>query len=312
MEQAPLQGDDSKWKVWSLGTVTEDKPFGVDIIQVSTTERLPMQSGPMGSQSNEYAEKVPTTDGIAGEQNLKTSKVVQAEWVPDGDNHLFTSPMVRKNEVVKIYKFADDEKYYWTTIFRSPQYRRTERFILAASNLSGGSEAIDMDSIYYIDVNTLDKNITIQTSLSDGEEFMYQFCLDPRSNSAWLADNVGNKVGIDSSENNVYMEDAIGAKFETRAGHPKITGVSGFLLTSPSNVIEGPTEFKDSVIVRKTLTSVGLLTLNSGMAMEAGNGGSGGKAVFDGEMIMNKPLTVNSTSTFQGYATFNGGHTPDD
>lgn len=300
----------SKWKIWSLGTVTEDKPFGIDIIRVTPIERLPLQSGPSSSIQNEYNQKIPDAAGNASQQMVKSTKVVEAEWTPDGDNHLFTSPMVRKGEVVKIYKYADTNKYYWTTIYRSPELRRTERIIWGAGNLSNPGGRLDLDSIYYLEFDTLNKVINIKTSLSDGEEYMYQLSLNPGTKQAFITDNIGNKFIIDSPSNNVILEDVSGGRFETRDGHPKITGTKGFLLTSPNNVIEGNTEFKDNVIIRKTLTSVGTLTLNSGMDMKAGNGGSGGSATFDGPLVLNRHLTVNASSTFTGYADFQGGHGP--
>lgn len=300
----------SKWKIWSLGTVVEDKPFGIDVIRVSPIERLPLQSGNPAFTQNEYNEKLPNAAGSAGQQVVKSTKVIEAEWTPDGDNHLFTSPMVRKGEVVKVYKFGDTNKYYWNTIYRSPDLRRTERIIWGAGNLSSPGGRLDLDSIYYLEFDTLNKVINIKTSLSDGEEFMYQLSLNPGTRQAFIVDNVGNKFIIDSPSNNVILEDVSGGRFETRDGHPKITGTKGFLLTSPNNVIEGNTEFKDNVIVRKTLTSVGVLTMNSGMNMSQGNGGSGGGATFNGPLTLNNPLTVNSSSVFTGYANFQGGHGP--
>lgn len=311
MEEAPIQGHDSKFKLWSLGVVVEDKPFETNKIRISPHERLPLQSGPVGSESEQYDEKVPTSDGVAAEQTVSTSNVIVAEWFANGDNHLFTSPMVRKNEIVQIYKYADKPDYYWTTLFSSPEFRRVERIIYGAGNLAGGTDPLSIDSIYYIEFDTLSKAINIKTSLSDGERFMYTFSLNPGQNQAYITDHIGNRVVIDSENNNVFMEDASGGMFETRDGHPKITGPKGILLTAPSIVVEGNTDFKDSVIVRKTLTSVGVLTMNSGMAMQAGNGGSGGQAVFDGDLRITKTLRVEGTSTFEGYVTMNGGHTGD-
>lgn len=309
MDQPVLQGDKSVWTLWSLGTVVEDAIEGSRVIKVNPNERLPLQEGQVGTNSEQYEGTAKTTDGVAGSQSVVASDVITATWLLNGDNHLWTVPMVRKNETVKIYKYSDKQEFFWTTMMSSPEFRKTERIVYGASNLSGEG-TVDIDDLYHIEFDTLTKELSIRTSLSDGEEFGYELSLNPREKKFWAKDHVGNIIELDSPTNNISLTDISGGKIETRDGHPKITGTKGILLTSPSNVIEGDTVFTDSVVVKKTFTSVGLLTMNSGMAMQPGNGGAGGEAIFDGNLRIKQTLTVDGTSTFNGYASFNAGHGP--
>lgn len=226
-------GDRSEFKLWGLGIVTQDKPFGIDNIAVTSLERIPDQVGSPIDGNETFSGSAGTTEGVSNSQELKGSKQWTAQWLPNGHDHLLTSPMVRKGETVKLYKYADKPEFYWTTIFREPSLRRIERFIIAASDLAGGLNPIDMSSIYYMDFDTLSKAITIKTAISDGEKFLYTFMIDAAGSRVRTHDNIGNTYVIDSESNNVYMEDAAGGKFETRDGHPRIYGPKGILLETP-------------------------------------------------------------------------------
>lgn len=305
MEQQELFSEQSLLRPYCLAIVTQDKPFGVNDIMFSPIERISQVNGPLDQAQENYSSSVESPLGGTNSQQVKGSQQTKATWIPNGDNHLFTSPMVRKNETVIIFKYADKDEFYWNTVFREPAIRRTERFIFAAGNLSGGTAPLDLDSIYFIDVNTIDKSITISTSLSDGEQYLYVFKFDPANKVAYINDNIGNIFAIDSEQKNVLLEDASGGKIETRDGHPRIFGPKGVLIETPAQfrvksgntLIEGPTVFKDTVDMKKTLA------LASGF--NAGyEGGSGSEATFNGNMKIIGGLTVS------GYAQFNGGHGP--
>lgn len=301
----------SLWRPWSIGIVTKDKPFGVDIISVTPIERMPEQSGDLANDEQVFEGAVGSPLGGKSTQSVKGSANIPAHWVPNGMDHLFTSPMVRANETVQLWKYADQDKVYWSTIFREPSIRRVERFILAAGNLSTPmSGSLDLDSIYSIDVDTVDKKLTIKTSLSDGETYSYQMQLNPAEDWAGLQDNVGRKVIIDSRSDNVFMEDAAGAIFESRAGHPRIYGPSGILLETPAQIhykagnhlFDGPTRFNDNVDMKKNLSVAAGFSSNYT--------GSGGKAQMKGGIDLEGDMLIEQGLTVRGYANFQGGHGP--
>lgn len=301
----------SLWRPWSIGIVTKDKPFGTDIISVTAIERMPEQIGDLANDSTVFEGAVTSPLGGTDAQSVTGSANVTAHWVPNGMDHLFTSPMVRANETVQLWKYADQPRVYWSTIFREPSIRRVERFILAAGNLSTPmSGSLDLDSIYSIDVDTVDKKITIKTSLSDGEKFSYQVQLNPGESWAGLQDNVGRKVILDSENDNVFMEDVAGAVIETRAGHPRIYGPNGILLETPAQIhykagnhlFDGNTRFNDSVDIKKNLAVAAGFTSNYT--------GSGGRAQMNGGIDLKGDMIIEQGLTVRGYANFPGGHGP--
>ena len=303
-------GSDSMWKLWCVGIVSRDKPFGTDKIMVSPLERIPDQVGNPTESTEEFSTRAGTSSGESASQDLKGSGEQEATWAPNGDNHLITSPMVRKGETVLLYKYSDDEEVFWTTLFREPSLRRIERFIFGAGDRNGGTEAIDMDSSYILDYNTLDKSITLRTAVSDGEKFLYTIIIDAKNSKIELFDNIGNKMVIDSQEHNVFMEDVTGGKIETRDGHPRIYGPKGIFLETPAQVhiqsgdtlVDGPTVFSDNVNMRKSLALAA--GLNAGY-----EGGSGAAATFNGNMDVTGSVTINGPLTATS-ANFPGGHGP--
>lgn len=313
MDNQEMFEDQSLWRCWAIAIVAADKPFGIDVISATVFERMPDIQGPISGGQETFRGAAPSVFGSAGIQEVTGGNTYQATWAPNGMDHLITSPMVRAGETVKLYKYADKQELYWTTLYREPGLRRIERFILAASNLSGGREVADMDSSYILDFNTLDKSITIQTSVSDGERYRYRVFIAPSEDRVVIEDNVGNKMELSSEDNNVYMEDASGGRVETRDGHPRIYGPKGILAETPeqfrvvagNNLIEGPTVFTDSVDMKSTLSVAGAYSLGYG-----GSGGSGNAGTFGGNVQLQGGMQIDQGLTVDGYANFPGGHGP--
>lgn len=266
--------DQSLWRPWCVGVVVEDKPFGTNSIRVSPLERMTDPVGEIKTFREKFEKPMPKATGGHDFHSVEGSKVYTADWVPNGDNHLFTSPMVYRNETVMLYRYADTTDVYWTTLFREPGLRKLERFIFAASDIKGKG-TMSLNNTYYIDFNTLDKWIEIRTNDSDGEEFNYRFKIDAGESRVTLEDNIGNRVILDSPTNNVFMEDASGGLFETRDGWPRIYGPKGIVIETPEQVF-----------------------INSGNILTVGP-------------VVNTDLVTNNSDTITiGFAAFPGGHTP--
>lgn len=311
MDEQQSFSHQSLWRMWAIGIVTKDKPFGTDIISVTPMERLPEQIGDLANGQTVNSGMAASPLGGTTAQEVTGSANTQATWVPNGMDHLFTSPMVRANETVQLWKYADKTDLYWTTIFREPGIRRVERFIFAAGNLStpmGG--ILDLDSIYSLDVDTLDKKITLKTSISDAEVYGYQFQLNPGESFASLQDNVGRKIVLDSREDNVFMQDVAGSIIESRAGHPRIYGPNGILFETPGQIhyqagdhlFDGPVRFNDNVDMKKNLRVAAGFSSNYD--------GTGGRAQMKGGIELEGDMIIEQGLTVLGYANFPGGHGP--
>lgn len=295
-------------RLWAIGEVTRDKPFGVDQIMVHPTELVTDTNGDPAGVDETFEDKVPTSSGVAKTQSIKATREMPATWFPNGHDHLVTSPMVRKGEAVKLYKYHDKPEIYWSTLFREPGIRRIERFVIGASNLSVPGQPYDLDSAYTIDFDTLTKALRIRTTISDGEQFAYFIELNPGQNRIEAADNIGNRFFIHSPDNNVQMEDASGAIIQTRDGHPYVFGPKGVEINTPatfkvtagnthvsagSNLVEGATTFSDAVVFSSNVT------LKAGMSQDAGSGAS---ATFSGS------ISIQGGARFGGYVQFDGSY----
>lgn len=189
---------ESKLVLFSLGIVTEDKARNSAIISVYPVEELPMVNGPINTHNPKYKANVPDAKGVKRSSNVDSSAVLQAVWIPDGHTNRISAPDVVKNETVKIYRYADTDTYYWTTLFNEPGIRRLETVTYAFGNLKVPLKTWDKTSSYWMEVSTHDKYIQIHTTTSDGEPYEYDFLLNTRLGQFSIKDSAGNSVVLDS------------------------------------------------------------------------------------------------------------------
>ncbi|EKD89639.1 MAG: hypothetical protein ACD_33C00023G0010, partial [uncultured bacterium] len=150
--------DESKLKIYSLGIVVETKPDNTDIILVCPIEHINMQSsGLIKDNTAELKGNLKNTDNKGFDTNVKSSSYFKAKWLPMCQSNRITSPNVVANETVLLFKFADVDEYYWTTLFREPELRRLEKVLYAYSNMKKGMEAFDDKSSYWYKVDTKNK-----------------------------------------------------------------------------------------------------------------------------------------------------------
>lgn len=296
MQEANSEMEMDGYVPYCLGIVVADKPFGVDDILVWPSGKLTMTTGdPMASDS---VNKVSYTDsfGVSQTETSNESQHQQASWLRGDAEHLWTSPMVRAGESVQLYRYRDTGNIYWKTIYREPALRKSERIIFGASNVNPGDTiSVDLDSLYYIDFDTLSKVLTIRTTTSGGEAFGYKLTMSGKDSFMSMTDTVGNQMGIESQANRVFMQDAVGGLIETIAGVVNLKAPGGYNIDASKINVKGPTTFEDNVTFNKSIGVAG------GISM-AGEGG--GKAEFGSEVIIRSGLTV------QGYSNLVGGHGP--
>lgn len=266
---------------WCVGIVVQDKEFGVDVIKAWPSEKATMVTGDVFEFIKEQNVSYTDINGDSKSDSATYRAWIEASWFADSTPHLWTSPMVRSGESVQLYRYKDTGKIYWTTMYREPRLRKIERFVMGASNIGVGEEAsANMNSIYAMDVNTLDKELTLFTTVSNGEAYSYKVSLLPRENRIVLEDNVGNSIEILSSENKITLTEVGGGIYESKNGQVTITAPQGMIIKAQSLTVEGPTEFKDPV------------EFKSGIDV------SGGKASIGGSLNVG------------GSANFAGGHGP--
>lgn len=213
-------------RMYAIGIVAKHKPEETDMIEVQPIERATTVSGKLDEASVEYDTKNTDHQGVASSLSLTAGATINARWIPLNHSNRITSPNVRAGETVMIYQYRDTDSFYWDTMFREPSIRRLERVLYAYCNIPDGNEPFDKSSSYWMEFDTINKNITISTSKSDKEQYVYKIQLDAVNNKLLMGDSHGNRFGIDSPNNDVYMHDVKGAYYRTNDGHPVIHGES--------------------------------------------------------------------------------------
>lgn len=183
---------------YSIGVVAESKTPGNDVIKVWPAETFPMESGKLGKSSREFKSELPDITGVKKKAKISGGAFLNATWLSDGGSNRDTSPDVCAGETVKIWRYADTEKYYWSTLMREPELRRQEHVRYTYSNQPSGTTPADTDSSYFIEVSTLEKHIRIRTASNDGEPCRYDIKISTAKGSIEISDDLDNKVFLDS------------------------------------------------------------------------------------------------------------------
>jgi hypothetical protein len=192
------KGEQSKFKLYSLGIVLETKEDGDDYINVHPIEELPQVDGKIADITVDYDVTLPDAQDGQKSTKLTGTMGVRAKWIPWGDGNRMTPPDVVKNETVLLFKFGDDDQFYWTCHLREPTIRRKERVCYMFCDLESGLESYNKESAYWYEFSTKDGHIWFSTSQAAGEAFKYDFIIDTANSTVGLYDDVNNGFFIDS------------------------------------------------------------------------------------------------------------------
>jgi hypothetical protein len=192
--------DMSKLKLYSLGIVIEDKKDESDYIKANPTETISFSNDILTDDDKKYQTETANSKNVKSKDKLTGGSSLVAKWVPFGQSNRISAPDVVKGETVILFKYADDDDYYWTTIFREPSLRRLEHVLYAYSDLKDGNKAFDKNSSYWIEISTKKKHIHLHTSKSNEEPYGYDVKIDTARGKLTIDDNAGNSIFINSKE----------------------------------------------------------------------------------------------------------------
>ena len=193
-----LRGDISKYTFYSVGIVVTNKPLTSDIITAVPIEQLNLADGPLETFNEKRSINLPNANGKVYSGTFTSTLKIEAEWLPLSDSNRMTSPNVCQNETVMLYRYANTDKYYWTTLLREPLIRRLEHVVYAYGDLTAPLTSWDENSSYWVKYSTVEKRIHIHTSKSDGEPYTYDIIVDAKHGSVTLMDDIKNSIVLDS------------------------------------------------------------------------------------------------------------------
>ena len=202
---------DSKVKIYSLGYAGANLSFGERELEVVPIEDLDQLDGEVTDMMGQLDATGVDKDGNTFATSQKVSNTIRAMYLPL-DAHRPYPSLIRRGERVLIWRVADTDKYYWTEMGLDDTTRRKDVFtILVPNSPTEGENSKIYKTAYYIEVNTVDKHITIQTNKNDGEEFAYLLQLNPGGGSATLCDDAGNYFQLLSKEKKLMLMNAVGS-----------------------------------------------------------------------------------------------------
>lgn len=198
--------DQSSLKIYSLGIVVKAEDPDTKEIQVSPIESMNLQQPGMISQNKiEFRGSHPDDKGISVAGDVKAENYVKAKWICIGSSNRVTAPDVYPNETVLLFRYSNNDVYYWTSIFHEPELRKKEAVTFGVSNLSvtkgwtGNTPiAYTKDTAYWFDIDAVKKMVSLSTPNNDGEFAKYTFEIDTAKSTLKINDNRGNSVAIDS------------------------------------------------------------------------------------------------------------------
>ena len=208
MEEDPF--DTQQTRVYKyLGRVAEPLKDKTVTIPVIVPELTPNLSGSFGgsSERDTARTKNPQT-GVETQSTVTLANHIVATWF--GTSNRRWPPYVQRGEQVFIYQFGDNDHYYWDTIGRDPETRQLERYRLEIGNTQTPNQEKTEENTYYFELDSVGKRVRIRTSASDGEPFLYEFTIDTANGAVTLLDSKGNRIFMDSQENQIQMNNADG------------------------------------------------------------------------------------------------------
>jgi hypothetical protein len=204
----PIAGEGGALKFYSYGIVAENKKLNSRTVEVTPVEDLPMLNGEI--KSGLVNDTVRSQDAQGGETQIQTTAAnsVPATWLPIGSSNRHTAPDVRRGEGVILYRFADSQHFFWTTLFDDLKLRKLETVIYAWSATKDENAEINADNYYFMEVSTHRGMIHLHTSKANGEYCVYDVQINTKDGVIQIVDDVGNFFMFDSKEKQIAFKNA--------------------------------------------------------------------------------------------------------
>ena len=201
----------SKLFIKSIGYAAVNLELGSKELEVFPAEEFGYTDGEITDERETLEEGGIDAKGNSYIDSIETSNTLLASWMPFVSNR-HTAPNVRRGERVILLQYADDDKYYWTTMGLDEHLRRRETIIYHISNTTDESTtALNSDNSYSIIFSTHTKEITLQTTKSDGEPFYYILKIDTKNGLFVVTDDINNQISIESEAKRITLVNADGA-----------------------------------------------------------------------------------------------------
>lgn len=191
----------SKFHFFSFGKVAANKQRNSMKVEVFPQEKFTMSAGEVTDNVEKIDVAGVDADGRDYKGQIETKTSITCVWLPIGEPHRVMPPDVRRDETVMIYRFADSNYYFWSSI-NNETLRRLETvtwWFSGIPNNDGGPELKrTADNGYLIEISSHDKHIIVSTSKINGEACRYELQFDLANGIFSLKDDLGNEIELNS------------------------------------------------------------------------------------------------------------------
>lgn len=194
-----------------VGIAVEDKPLDSREIKVYIRELIPYSGGKLEdtTRTETYSIKNDQDATISG--NVDTTNCIIADYFGVETNRAFP-PDIVKGEQVLVFRYSDEDRYYWVCAGRDDNLRRGELHRIQISDDMHIVKELTEHNTYFLEMDTkVAKRIRIETSKSDGEDFEYRIIIDAKNDFVQITDDIGNRMEIFSKPKRVKLTNAVGA-----------------------------------------------------------------------------------------------------
>ena len=265
----------SKFRIVSVGIILKPVSEG-GYSKVYPVELLPEMSGELTAEEGTIS--VDGVDGNDTPYSVSASLInyVKAQWLSLSTNRI-TPPDVQDGEQVLLWKFGNEDKYYWTSMGRDDNLRRLEHVSYVYSNISDGTDdsPLTIDNSYVINVSTRDKNITVSTAVNDGEVAGYLLQLNTRDGALLIRDDHDNHIDLYSSDATIELETGEGAKLKLEKENIFLTAPDSVNVSAENEgTIDVGSDLSISAGGNIRVASGGNISINSSGSSSLSSGGS--------------------------------------
>jgi len=283
----------SELKPYSLGIVAANKKLSSDTIEATPIEHIPLLSGEITDNVNDFNVKASDANGGNYAENVANTLTVSARWLPAGNTNRKTPPDVRRGEMVQLLQFSDSDKYYWTTLHDWNELRRLETVIFAFSANPDDNTPNSNENMYYAEVSSHKRIMHIHTSTANKEFTEFDIQLNAGDGFLLIQDGVGNKFYLDAKNNALNYTNVDGSVIDIAKKNISLTAPDTISMKAKRFVGEFNTI--TSTATEKThngpYNQLGNLTLNG--AFGGNMSVAAGSTLFTGDFVINGTFKAN-------------------
>jgi phage baseplate assembly protein gpV len=231
---------ESKFRIYSHGIVAAPKELNSAIIQVLPVEIVPFFDGEVKTDPLNVKDEGVDKNGKSYAIEIASDNTIPAEWLGIGESNRETPPDVRRGERVIIYRYDQNDKFYWTSMGLDKGLRRLETVIerYSAHTDEKVTELDDTNS-YSLEISTHKGTITLLTSKKNNEKVIYGIQINPMDGTITIKDDLGNHIFLDSTEHLIEMENVDKSRLRLDKKTALLETVDSITLHSKNIIVKG-------------------------------------------------------------------------